>query len=482
MRRVVMIAGVVGLSVAGCSQARDLFSARPNVVAEVGRQRLTAERLAQIIAKAPGLPVTKESAQFVANVWLDYAAFAQAVATGALKTDSATVAQVLWPQLAELKGSAWHDTVITRRAKVSPAQLDSLYNKTDTRTLQHILVRPQGNDAAAKAQARTKADSVLKVVRAGADFAQVASQVSEDPGSAAQGGMLPPSGKGAFVPAFEKAGWALAPGAVSGVVESPFGFHIIRRPTLSEVQPMLTRYLTQGQVRQIDSIYVDSLLKTKKVEVAPDAAAAIKTALGDPQGQKKSTKRVVTYASGALTVGEVLRWIDALPPQFVAQLQAADTTQLKQFARLLAQNVLMLQQADSAGIKVDPAQWKLLTQNLLSTIDSVKADMGLIGTGLTPEAAGDKMNAYFDRLVAGQARLRPLPATMMAMLREQTRARLNPAGIAKALELAQVERAKADSSRPRPDALQPAPGGPPVPGGQPATPPAGGQTPPPEKP
>src|SRR5919107_1391088 len=99
-----VLVGAAGLT--GCSTFRDLFSAHADVAAEAAGMELPAERLAQILAGARGQQrVTREGAEFVANTWVDYALFAQSVAQGKLPTDSAGVAEVLWPEISELKGT-----------------------------------------------------------------------------------------------------------------------------------------------------------------------------------------------------------------------------------------------------------------------------------------------------------------------------------------------------------------------------------------
>lgn len=104
------------------------------------------------------------------------------------------------------------------------------YKTGETRRASHILIRvDSGAPEAAVAAARAKADQLLAQVRkAPADFAKLAKDNSQDPGSAAKGGDLDWFGRGAMVKAFEDAAFALKDGQVSDVVRSDFGFHVIR--------------------------------------------------------------------------------------------------------------------------------------------------------------------------------------------------------------------------------------------------------------
>ncbi len=99
--------------------------------------------------------------------------------------------------------------------------------------ISHILIKPKAGDAQ-RAEARKKIDGLMARVKAGEDFAALAGQYSEDTGSAREGGDLGFFGKETMAPEFEKAAFALKPGEVSEVVESSFGFHIIKCEAVSE--------------------------------------------------------------------------------------------------------------------------------------------------------------------------------------------------------------------------------------------------------
>ncbi len=104
-------------------------------------------------------------------------------------------------------------------------------------TFRQVVLVPESTDEAV-ADARALADSLLERVRAGEDFADLAREYSDDPGSAQLGGDLGWFRRGRMVRAFEDAAFSLIPGEVSPVVESEFGFHIIKmeRARLSEIQ------------------------------------------------------------------------------------------------------------------------------------------------------------------------------------------------------------------------------------------------------
>ena len=482
MHRFVLLASLL-FGATACSGFRDLFSAHADVAAEAGDQKLTPARLAQIMASAKGVQPTREAANFVANVWIDYNLFAQAVANGKLPLDSASVAQAVWPQVAELKGTHWHDTLMARRSTVPPNAADSVYRGNELRVLQHILYRvPPNAVPEVRNVARKKAEGALARIKRGADFGQVASQVSEDPGSKVDRGFLPPSPKGRFVPAFDSAGWSLAPGATSGVVETQFGYHIIKRPGAEVVRDRLNNYLVQTAGSRLDSMYMDSLAIQNQIKIEKGAAGAMRAAAEDPDEARRSKKKLATFKGGELTVGEFMRWMQALPPQYATQLRQADDTMLTQFARVLSQNMLLLRQADSAKIQVTPAEWTGIAEGYRSGVDTLRAEMGLDTASLwdSTVAAADrnkvaaaKVDQYFERLGSGKSRLRPLPAALATLLRERSKYRTHDAGLNRAIELAQAERSKTDSTKPKSGPLQPAPGPAPVPD---ITPPPGGTT------
>ncbi len=113
----------------------------------------------------------------------------------------------------------------------------SLYYKThqeEFRTpemvrARHILIRVDKSASEAdKGKAGEKAEAVLKRIKAGEDFAKLASELSDDPGTKNKGGDLGFFPKGRMVPDFEKVAFSLKPGELSDIVETTFGFHIIK--------------------------------------------------------------------------------------------------------------------------------------------------------------------------------------------------------------------------------------------------------------
>jgi parvulin-like peptidyl-prolyl isomerase len=89
--------------------------------------------------------------------------------------------------------------------------------------------RADTNIVRTKEQARSVAQEVLRRLKAGEDFARVVLDYSDEPNAGQRGGSLPPFSRGSMDKAFEDAAFSLAPGELSGIVESEFGFHVIQR-------------------------------------------------------------------------------------------------------------------------------------------------------------------------------------------------------------------------------------------------------------
>jgi parvulin-like peptidyl-prolyl isomerase len=175
------------------------------------------------------------------------------------------------------------ETEVNSKVAVQDPEVKGFYDQNlerfkqgDTVHAAHILIGlPQGATAEQKTEARTRAAAVLKTVKAGGDFATLARANSSDQGSAQNGGDLGFFPKGQMTPAFEEAAFKLKPGTVSALVETPFGFHIIkvierrapRTATFVEVSGQIKDFLTRGQQEQKLEQFVEQVKAKGKIEI-----------------------------------------------------------------------------------------------------------------------------------------------------------------------------------------------------------------------
>jgi hypothetical protein len=158
-----------------------------------------------------GAPITDEQRQQLAQHYGRVMVAARKGTAEGIPGERKTQLAVVLQQARLLAGA--YSKEIQPRLKASDAEVDAFiaaHAEYDTKA------------------ARAKSEDLLKRVRAGEDFAALAKEFSEDPGSRAQGGDLGWFGRGQMIKEFEDAAFALKQGEVSGVVESPFGFHIIK--------------------------------------------------------------------------------------------------------------------------------------------------------------------------------------------------------------------------------------------------------------
>ena len=155
----------------------------------------------------------------------------------------------------ELNKEAYFDEVDASEEELQELYRQQIGNLAEQRRAAHILIEVDGtSDAEAKAQL----EEIAAQLAAGGDFATLAKEYSDDPGSANEGGDLGYAGPGVYDPAFEDALYALKEGQVSAPVRSEFGWHLIKLlgvqspevPSFESMKPELERELKAQQVEQ----------------------------------------------------------------------------------------------------------------------------------------------------------------------------------------------------------------------------------------
>ncbi len=123
--------------------------------------------------------------------------------------------------------------------EVNEQEIQEAYQADKTASVRHILLLTQGKSDAEKAEIYKQMEGILARVRKGEDFSELAKLYTEDPGSKENGGLYEDFGRGRMVPPFEEAAFTVPVGEVSDIVETSYGYHILKiENRKKEIRPL----------------------------------------------------------------------------------------------------------------------------------------------------------------------------------------------------------------------------------------------------
>jgi peptidyl-prolyl cis-trans isomerase D len=286
----------------------------------------------------------------------------------------------------------------------------------------HILVKAKQGDAAEghpEDEAQAIAAKLLEQVKGGADFAALAQKASEDKGSAAQGGDLGCFGPGRMVPEFDDAVFALEPGAVSELVKTSFGYHIIKlaskreasvRP-FAEVKEPIRAAVTERKLRELGEqkaqAVADALARGRSLDEAAKAQGlAVQKSAAFARGETPPVLQSSSLVARVFQMkpGETEKEGFALPQgaAFVAlaEVKPARAPELKEVAErvredLVQEKALELARAAAAAVRASADKQGLekaataqsLVRKETPALTGRGQPFGDLGTGIALEEA-----------------------------------------------------------------------------------------------
>lgn len=447
---------VFGAAVGGCGEA---LSSRVDVVAKVGRYELTVDRLAEVIATGKGLPLRRDVAEGIAHLWVDYTIFADRIAAGDSLTDSGYVAAAMWAEIQQALADRYHDMLMADAVTLDSAQLDSIYQAGEYRYIRHILfaVDPNAPPNIRETKRRVAQDTYLRLKLGGLTWKDAAT-ANEDPGTRDSDGALGVIGYGDMVPAFENAAYALAPGEISPLVETGYGYHIVARPPLDSIRAAFRAGVEDRREDTFDDAFLAELPSRWNIEVRKGIGPAVRELGHDPMRAKTSGKVLGTYKGGRFRVSDFARWVQAMPQNVRQQLQGASDSQVTALVSSLMRNEALLQEARDAGAVLPDEFHEEMTDQLRRQMSLVAALLGFppdtlpMLRGLPAEALRDTVSvrvfSYLRAVAQNEKRLQPVPPFLADTLRAEADWRVSPAGVEQVLERARQMRLSLDSLPP----------------------------------
>ncbi len=441
-------------------------SDNPDVAATAGDQKLSSERLAEILSETQA-PLEKDAARMIAELWVSYQLAGLASAQNDSLNKPAELNEALWSNIDNIRVRKLYEQVSQGWDTLAPGTDEERYASGEALAARHILIKvDEGATPEQRASARKRAEDLRAQVTP-ENFVRMAAR-SDEPGAGDRGGDLGIWMPGTMVPDFEVAVKAIKPGEISPVVETSFGYHIIYRTPFQEIAAQFSQGAKQRNVVIAESTYLASVENANNVKINNNAALKARAVARNPLGYIKDNEKLAEYKGGELTASEFADWISAYPPeaQIRPQLispQTADTM-IDKFIRQLVRNELVLRQADSAKLEVDSAElsnmYLAFAGNLAQTWTALNVDPGALSDsaskgGDKKAIAAARIDEYFNKLVKNEAQLVQVPAQVARALHRKYSFSMSDAALDKVVELAKVKREQADSARVQQGPAQP---------------------------
>jgi peptidyl-prolyl cis-trans isomerase SurA len=161
--------------------------------------------------------------------------------------------------------------------------------------ISEIVYKPRANETQRKVSFE-KLEKILQRVRAGEDFSKLASVMSDDPGSAKNGGSLGWMKRGSLVPEFEAAAYALEKDSVSGIVETEFGLHIIKMTERRGNSILCKHILVKPRIEESDYTKAEKYLDSIRAKIIKDSIPF------EMAVRNYSDKKAESYNNGGLLI------------------------------------------------------------------------------------------------------------------------------------------------------------------------------------
>lgn len=212
-----------------------------------------------------------------------------------------------------------------------------------------VILAEQWRSDEYRREARSRAEQALARIRRGADFTMVAREVSEEPGAERSGGLLDPGREGDWVPPFWTAATRLDEGSVSGVVETQYGFHVLklverRAVPLAEVRARAVLRLVGAQRARRA---LDTLGDSLAAQVSVDSAALEAWLGGD------GDRPVATWPGGQLEADALSTYAATLTPTQWTALRSAGVAAASEVVRAVARTERLVAVAEEWEVRLD---------------------------------------------------------------------------------------------------------------------------------
>lgn len=358
MKKVRVSAALLLVGITACATETD----DTGLLARVGPYELTVDDAVDLLVDQEALRAEAQVVGSLAELWIDYVLLAEAAAEDSTLSQldfGAIVRQGLSQQMVfQLR-----DSVIQVDTFVTEAELRERYEASEPDVqvrARHIMLQLPAQATQAQADSVNAAITSLRDrIAGGADFESLARQFSQDPGSAGRGGDLGYFERGQMVAPFEEAAFALEPGALSDVVITPMGLHLIRVedrrvPAFEEAQRQFRAEIQARMIQEAESTYVAALVEVATPTVLEDAYDIVRDVAENPGATlagRAERRALVEWEGGAVTVRSLRETLWLGSPQLRAQIAAGTDEETETFLQSLARRDLLVAAAEREGLR-----------------------------------------------------------------------------------------------------------------------------------